>query len=98
MPGGVKTNIVRNSRYVPNDNESPTKEEVVSSFETLARLTPDQAAAEILRGVARGRRRILVGHDARLFAGLVRLLPERYMDVMAWVQQREERRRQRTGS
>jgi len=98
MPGGVKTNIVRGSRYVPNDNESPTKDEVVASFETLARLTPDQAAAEILRGVARGRRRILVGNDARLLAGLVRLLPERYMDVMAWMQQREERRRQRAGS
>lgn len=98
MPGGVKTNIVRSSRYVPNDNASPTKEEVVSSFESLARLTPDQAAAEILHGVARGRRRILVGNDARLFAALVRLLPERYMDVMAWMQQREERRQRNAGS
>jgi len=98
LPGGVKTNIVRSSRYVPNDNESPTKEEVVNTFETFARLTPDQAAAEILRGVARDRRRILVGDDARLFAALVRLLPVRYMDVMAWLQAHEERRRRRNGS
>ncbi len=98
MPGGVKTNIVRSSRYVASDNQSPTKEELVTSFDSLARLTEDQAAAEILRGVARGRRRILVGNDARVLAALVRLLPERYMDLMAWLQARSERRLERAGS
>ncbi len=96
MPGGVKTNIVRSARYVASDNQSPTKEEIVSTFDSLARLTSDQAAAEILRGVARGRRRILVGNDARVLAALVRLLPERYLDLMHWLQQRSERQAQQS--
>jgi NAD(P)-dependent dehydrogenase (short-subunit alcohol dehydrogenase family) len=54
MPGGVKTNIVRSSRYVASDNTSPTKEDMTSSFESLANLTSDQAASIILHGVAHG--------------------------------------------
>lgn len=88
MPGGVKTNIVRSSRYVASDNTSPTKEDMTSSFESLANLTSDQAASIILHGVAHGRLRILVGRDAQLMAALVRLLPVRYIKVMQWLRNR----------
>jgi short-subunit dehydrogenase len=90
MPGGVKTNIVRSSRFVASDNTSPTKDEMASSFETMANLTSDQAAAQILHGVAHGRLRILVGRDAQLLAALVRLLPVSYVKVLNWLQQRSE--------
>ena len=88
MPGGVKTNIVRSSRYVASDNTSPTKEDMTSSFESLANLTSDQAASIILHGVAHGHLRILVGRDAQLMAALVRLLPVRYIKVMQWLRNR----------
>ena len=96
MPGGVKTNIVKKSRYVASDNAAPTKEEVVELFETMARLSPEEAANEILRGVARGRRRILVGNDARVLAALVQLMPVRYMDLLTWFAERNEQRLRRT--
>lgn len=78
MPGGVKTNVVRNSRYRVSDNQSPTKEEAAARFESLAGLTADAAAAQILDGVARNRARILVGRDARLLALLAWLAPVSY--------------------
>jgi len=91
MPGGVKTNIVRSSRFVASDNLSPTKEDLISSFDTLANLTADQAAAQILRGVARGRLRILVGRDAQFLAAAVRLLPVSYIRILGWMQKRGEK-------
>jgi len=78
MPGGVRTNVVRNSRYRVSDNESPTKEEAAARFDNLAGLTADAAAAQILAGVARNRARILVGRDARLLALLAWLAPVGY--------------------
>ena len=88
MPGGVKTNIVRGSRFVASDNTSPTKEDMTRAFEALADLTSDQAASIILHGVAHGRLRILVGTDAQMMAALVRLLPVRYIKVMQWLRNR----------
>jgi NAD(P)-dependent dehydrogenase (short-subunit alcohol dehydrogenase family) len=92
MPGGVKTNVVRNSRYRVSDNRSPTKDEAVARFEALAGLTPDAAAAQILTGVARNRARILVGRDARLLALLAWLAPVSYPRVVGLlrIMQRED--------
>lgn len=78
QPGGVKTNIVKTSRYYATDNEAPTKEEVTRSFEQLAALTPHDAALQILRGVENNRGRVLVGKDAKLLAWVQRLFPENY--------------------
>jgi NAD(P)-dependent dehydrogenase (short-subunit alcohol dehydrogenase family) len=95
LPGGVKTNIVRTSRYVPSDNEAPGREELEARFEQLARRTPAQAAEEILRGVECDKARILVGRDARFISALVRLLPVRYMRLMKWAMERDEARQRR---
>jgi short-subunit dehydrogenase len=73
----VKTNIVKTSRYYAQDNESPTKDEMVQNFD-LAALTPQQAAQQILTGVERNRGRVLVGKDAKLLAWMQRLFPEGY--------------------
>ncbi|MEX0941742.1 MAG: SDR family oxidoreductase, partial [Pseudomonadales bacterium] len=51
QPGGVKTNIVKESRYVPLDNNAPTKDEFIDTFENLAQLTASEAAKHILKGV-----------------------------------------------
>jgi len=87
-PGGVKTNIVKRSRYVPQDNAAPTLETMAASFEELAGLTSDQAADIILRGTLKNKARILVGKDAQFVALLHRLLPVSYMPVLAWLRDR----------
>jgi NAD(P)-dependent dehydrogenase (short-subunit alcohol dehydrogenase family) len=88
MPGGVKTAIVRRSRYVMSENDAPTREDAAREFERLAGLTPDEAAERILRGVARRRARILVGRDARLIGFALRLIPVAYLRLMVLLQRR----------
>lgn len=82
QPGGVKTDIVRMSRYTPADNSAPTRDELVQSFERMARLTPAQAAVQILRGVRRNKTQVLVGRDARLIALAERLVPTAYVRLL----------------
>jgi NAD(P)-dependent dehydrogenase (short-subunit alcohol dehydrogenase family) len=77
-PGGVKTNIIKDSRYFPSDNSSPTKEEMEIKFDGLAALTSEQAAQQILNGVRKKHARILVGNDAKLLAFISRITPVAY--------------------
>jgi len=81
-PGGVKTNIVKTSRYTATDNESPTLEEFTKTFEEMAGLTSEQAALQILNGVKAKNPRILVGKDARLIALIARLAPVNYPKLL----------------
>ena len=76
-PGGVRTNIARNAR-LPAKSDPVRRDRMVRRFERLARTTPDQAAARILRGIKRGEQRILVGQDAKLMAALRWLMPVGY--------------------
>lgn len=82
QPGGVKTNIVKNSRFIPSDNASPTKEEFAQQFETMAGLTSEQATDQILTGVRKNKAQILVGKDAKLFALLERIMPTGYQKLL----------------
>jgi NAD(P)-dependent dehydrogenase (short-subunit alcohol dehydrogenase family) len=74
-PGGIKTNIARNARV---DEESAAiaggRERLVSRFERSSFTSPESAARQILKAVARNRRRVLIGPDAR-FIDLVSRLP-----------------------
>lgn len=63
-PGGILTNIARNAQ-VRGDWV-----DVQSAFDRIAHTSPERCAEVILRGVRRGRARILVGADARLLHGL----------------------------
>jgi len=92
QPGGVKTNIVKTSRYYAADNEAPTKEELTRTFEQMAALTPHDAALQILRGVERNRGRVLVGRDALFLAWMQRLFPESYPQRLAMFANRIMRR------
>ncbi|MFT4711874.1 MAG: short-subunit dehydrogenase [Candidatus Azotimanducaceae bacterium] len=82
QPGGVKTNIARDSRYVASDNSAPTREEFVASFDTIANLTSEQAAEKILKGVKKNKAQILVGKDAQFAAIIERLLPVSYLKIV----------------
>jgi short-subunit dehydrogenase len=74
-PGGVRTNIARNGRIDPNGLvSSRAGGDPGAAFDRIARSTPEQAAAAIVRGVERNRRRIVIGADAKAI-DLVSRLP-----------------------
>ena len=79
-PGGVKTAIVRSSRVSAREDH----EELARMFdERLARMPPERAAEIILRGVLRGKPRVLVGLDAHVLHQFARIVGARYQDVVA---------------
>jgi NADP-dependent 3-hydroxy acid dehydrogenase YdfG len=85
-PGGIKTSIARSARVPGGDST-----EVATHFEKIARLSPEQAAQIILRGVERGRPRILVGGDARAVDLLQRVLGSGYQQLVYRAAGRVER-------
>lgn len=83
-PGGIKTNIVRSSRFRRGRRPSDDRDRLVRQFdEKMARTTPERCAEIILDGMARGEPRILVGQDAKLIDALQRVTPRGYRDVLA---------------
>jgi NADP-dependent 3-hydroxy acid dehydrogenase YdfG len=91
-PGGVKTNIVRNARMHADLDDGRTPDELTAEFHARARTTPEQAAAIIHDGVDRGRARILIGPDARLFDVLERISPTHTMTVLGALERLGSRR------
>ncbi len=84
-PGGVKTNLARSARVHASlrDLGVAHPEAGGRPVERFFRLTADEAAEIILRGVQANQRRILVGNDARTLDLMQRLLPGRYENVIA---------------
>ena len=80
-PGGIRTNIARSAR-VPAGSEVD-KDKLAKDFDRIARTSPERAARTILRGVDRGKPRILIGADAYLINGFERFLGARYEGVLA---------------
>jgi butyryl-CoA dehydrogenase len=81
-PGGIRTNIVANSRLGEVDGRLPTRDEAMEQFERLARTSPEDAAKRIVKGVKRNERRVLIGMDAQLIDGMQRLLPTAYQRLL----------------
>lgn len=69
-PGGVDTNIVRDGRC----SELVDQERVLRLFSKYA-ITPEQAAARIIRAVKRGDRRLCITREAVVLDWLKRLAP-----------------------
>lgn len=69
-PGGVRTNIVRNSRTAAGRG----RDDVVALHDAASRTSAARAARIILRGVRRGRSRVFVGADATVIDIGTRLL------------------------
>lgn len=76
-PGGIKTNIVRNARFLQSA-QATVREDAVSGFDLIAFSTPEKAAQIIIKGIERNKGRILVGPDARIIDWLQRLMPVSY--------------------
>lgn len=77
-PGGVKTAIARSALIGPAEDPAST----ARMFDLIARTSAPAAARAILRGAAADRARILVGADARVFAGLARATGAGYTDLV----------------
>jgi short-subunit dehydrogenase len=83
-PGGIRTNIARNQEEANGYDH----EELAQSFDRLARMSPEKAARVILRGVERGKARILVGADAYALDVMTRLLGPAYQRLTLRFSQR----------
>jgi NAD(P)-dependent dehydrogenase (short-subunit alcohol dehydrogenase family) len=83
-PGGIRTNIIRNSRGFSGGD--------AAMFDRIARTTAEKAAAVIVAGVEKNREQIFVGLDAKALAAAKRLVPHWIVHRTADVMKRLDRR------
>lgn len=81
-PGGVATKIAEHARFHVDDRGGTDHATLIADFAKVARTSPEKAAQTIQRGLEKGRDRILIGPDAAMLAGLLRVRPVRYYDVL----------------
>jgi short-subunit dehydrogenase len=77
-PGGVATNIARNSRTGTGVTDNARRSQSIERFEQAAKTTPKAAALRIIKGIENNEPRILIGNDARFMDILQRLRPGTY--------------------
>ena len=84
-PGGVATNIARNSRSGSGVIDNARRAESIERFDNAARTTPAAAAQRIIAGIEKNQPRILIGADARCLDLVQRLRPSTYWKLLAKV-------------
>jgi short-subunit dehydrogenase len=82
-PGGVATNIVRNSRTGVGMTDNARRAQSIERFDNAAKTTPAAAAVRIVAGIENNAPRILIGNDARFMDLLQRFRPGTYWAVLA---------------
>jgi short-subunit dehydrogenase len=82
-PGGVATNIARNSRAGVGVTDNARRVQSIERFDAVARTSPKAAALRIITGIEKNQPRILIGNDARFMDLLQRLRPATYWAPMA---------------
>ncbi|HEX5232840.1 MAG TPA: SDR family NAD(P)-dependent oxidoreductase [Bradyrhizobium sp.] len=82
-PGGIKTNIVRNSRAGSGVTDNERRAQSIERFDAIAQTSPKDAALRIIKGIEKNEPRILIGGDARFMDILQRFRPGTYWSVMA---------------
>jgi len=80
-PGGILTNIVRNSR-VGEGTPGEWKDQGTKLFDRIAKTTSETAAQVIINGIKSKNPRILIGKDAKAISIISRLFPKRYLSVL----------------
>jgi len=81
FPGGVKTNIAKNSRTDYQIDEA-AYQRGLQQFETTLKTQPETAAEEIISGIKHKSPRVLIGKDARQIDRLARFNPNSYDKVI----------------
>jgi short-subunit dehydrogenase len=82
-PGGVATNIVRNSPAGARVTDNARRVQTIERFEAVAKTTPAAAALRIIAGIEKNAPRILIGNDARYMDLLQRFRPATYWAALA---------------
>jgi short-subunit dehydrogenase len=82
-PGGIKTNIVRNSRTGSGIADNERRVQSIERFDVIAKTSAKDAALRIIKGIEKNEPRILIGGDARFMDILQRFRPATYWNVMA---------------
>lgn len=80
-PGGVKTNIARNSK-LGEGTPAEWKQQGVKFFDKVARTTPEDAADVIVQGIKDRNPRILIGKDARAISLISRVFAKNYLAIL----------------
>lgn len=75
-PGGIQTNIAKDSRGMENDPDA------IRQFEKGFIHTPDKAAKTIINGIRKKHDRILIGQETHIADAIVRLAPARYTNIV----------------
>ncbi len=80
-PGGIRTNIVRNSRL---GSEAPEewKQQGTKLFEKIAKTSAEDAAEVIFTRIKAKDPRILIGRDAKAISLISRLFPKGYLKIL----------------
>ena len=81
-PGGIKTNIVRNSRAGSGVTDNERRVQSIERFDAIAQTSAKDAALRIIKGIEKNEPRILIGGDARFMDILQRFRPATYWSVM----------------
>ena len=81
-PGGIKTNIARDSR---GGDAALGAEERDNEFQKLARTTAESAAAQMIQAIEKRKKRLLIGADAKYISLISRLFPVRYPALLPGV-------------
>jgi short-subunit dehydrogenase len=82
-PGGVSTNIARNSLTGTAVTDNARRAQMIERFDAVAKTTPAAAATRIIEGIEKNQPRILIGNDARFMDLLQRFRPATYWAVLA---------------
>ncbi|MDH3432453.1 MAG: SDR family NAD(P)-dependent oxidoreductase [Gammaproteobacteria bacterium] len=96
-PGGIKTSITKNSR-IGEGGVAKSKQEINAEFDERAITTAEKAAAAIIRGIERNKRRILIGSDAKLADWIGRHFPGTYEKIMGLEKEVRRRAEERAAS
>lgn len=81
-PGGVATNIARSAIVDAMPKNATSSEDLAARFDKIAITSPERAAEIILDGVKRGKRRIMIGRDAKIVSFLQRMFPAGYPAIL----------------
>lgn len=87
-PGGIKTNIARNSRVLGSAAENDGANRIVSRFDRAASTTAEKTAEMVVQGILKNKKRVLVGTDAIVMDIFTRLFPQKFSDYVGKIAMR----------
>jgi short-subunit dehydrogenase len=81
-PGGIATDIARNSRTGTGVTDNARRTEMIDRFDRVAKKSPAAAAMHIANAIEANKLRLLIGSDARFAEIIQRLRPATYWGLL----------------